>query len=249
MTQKSEVHGLAKFNNVYLAKLNDVYRLTVGLADRNGHRVFYTEDGDFAENVLDFTRKVVSEANKSTTMLIKLRTMTEYADDGETFIRLFVVSTAIDEKTESQIKFVDQSDAINFYFFLNSIFLTNLNKFNVFVKDTSNTEKEIDKMAKITLDLVKFQSGYRVVAKVDGETLSYTTKDESLAEDVLNFTRKVVNAADETDDTPIFDTGKTADGDYMILATIGDVEHYLNVETQISAYEIFNFLIAIFEED
>lgn len=104
-------------------------------------------------------------------------------------------------------------------------------------------------MTNIKLDLVKFQSGYRVIAKVDGETLSYTTKDESLAEDVLNFTRKVINAADETGDTPIIEVGETGDGDYMILATIGDVEHYLNVDTKLNAYEIFNFLTTIFEDD
>ncbi len=104
-------------------------------------------------------------------------------------------------------------------------------------------------MTNIKLDLVKFKSGYRVIANVDGETLSYKTTDESLAEDVLNFTRKIVNAADETGDTPIIDTGKTADGDYMIMASIDGIEHCLNVEKQLDAYEILNFLIAIFEDD
>ena len=104
-------------------------------------------------------------------------------------------------------------------------------------------------MANIKLDFVKFQNNYRVIAKVDGKTLSYTTKDESLAEDVYNFAQKVVSEADETGDTPIFDTGKTADDDYMILATIGDEEFLLNVDTQLDAYLIFNFLTTIFEED
>ena len=104
-------------------------------------------------------------------------------------------------------------------------------------------------MANISLDLVKFQSDYRVVANVDGKTFSYATIDESLAEDVLIFTRKVVNAADETGETPKIEVGKSADGDYMIMATIGDVEHCLNVDTQLDAYEIDNFLTTIFEED
>lgn len=102
-------------------------------------------------------------------------------------------------------------------------------------------------MAKIKLDLVKFQNNYRVVAQLDsvldsGASISYATKDESLAEDVLNFTRKVINAVDEMGETPEIEVGKTDDGDYMILATIGDVEHSLNVDTQLDAYEIFEFL-------
>lgn len=107
-------------------------------------------------------------------------------------------------------------------------------------------------MAKIKLDLVKFQNNYRVVAQLDsvldsGASISYATKDESLAEDVLNFTRKVANAADETGTTPIFEVGETADGDYMIMATIDDIEHhYLNVETKLDAYETNDFLTTIF---
>lgn len=106
-------------------------------------------------------------------------------------------------------------------------------------------------MTNIKLALAKIQSSYHVVAQLDsGDTISYMTKDESLAEDVLNFTRKVVGATDETGDTPIFEVGETGDGDYMIMATIGDdYEYFFNVEKQRDAYEIDNFLTTIFEED
>lgn len=100
-------------------------------------------------------------------------------------------------------------------------------------------------MANTKLYLVTFPTGYRVIAKVDGETFSYfsyATIDESLAKDVLNFTRKIVNAADETGETPEIEVGKTGDGDYMVMAAIGDFEFYLNVDTQNSAYELFEFL-------
>lgn len=107
-------------------------------------------------------------------------------------------------------------------------------------------------MANTKLYLVTFPTGYRVIAKVDGETFSYfsyATIDESLAKDVLNFTRKIVNAADETDDTPIFDfeVGETGDGDYMIMVSIDGVEHYLNVDTKFDACEIVHFLTRFLE--
>lgn len=111
-------------------------------------------------------------------------------------------------------------------------------------------------MAKIKLDLVKFQNNYRVVAKVDGETISYKTTDESLAEDILNFARKIINVqvintveSGETSQSPlpIFEVGETADGDYMILATIENEEFSLNVETKLETYEIFTFLNTIFD--
>lgn len=102
-------------------------------------------------------------------------------------------------------------------------------------------------MEKIKLDLVKFQSHYRVVANVDDKTFSYKTTDKSLAEDVLNVVKKMVNAADDTGDTPTFvGPGKTADGDYIVLVGIEGEEFYLHVETQRDAYELVVFLSKFF---